>query len=375
MTSPTSPAPLVAMFVTAALAVAGCAGKGTHDAKPAPAPRPAARVEVETIHAATTGGALQAIGRVKNVRESTITARAMGRVVAVAVKSGDLVKVGQLLAKIDDSDAQGRVSQARGALAQAMAARLIARQNLDRFEKLRESDSTSDAKYQKAVFDHQSAVGAVEQASGALKTAEAYLRETTIVAPFDGRIVDTLVEVGESAGPGQPVARLEGGTDIEFEATVGAQEIASIATGQPATVLVDGADGETLELPGTVSEVVPAQDVLTHTSAVRIRLDPTTRVRSGMFGRARFAVGMKSCPSLYVPTNLVLRRGQLSAVFVVDATSTLRLRLVTEGAQRASETEILSGLADGEQIVVSDVRAIHDGQRADVADEKTKSAK
>jgi len=214
----------------------------------------------------------------------------------------------------------------------------------------------------------------VAQASGALKTAEAYLRETTIVAPFEGRVVDTLVEVGESAGPGQPVARLEGGTDIEFEATVSAQEIAGVATGQPATVVVDGAGGEALELPGTVSDIVPAQDALTHTSAVRIRLEPNARVRSGMFGRARFAVGVKSCPSIHVPTSLVRRRGQLAAIFVVDSANILRLRLVTEGTPRGGETEILSGLADGEQIVVSDVRDLQDGQRANVAAAHVKAA-
>ena len=358
----------LAAALVLALNTAGCSHKAQEGpAGAARAPLPAARVEVRTVKAATDGGALQAIGRVKNVRESTITARAMGKIVSVAVKSGGTVKAGQLLAKIDDGDAQGRVGQARGALAQAEAARVIAKQNLDRFEKLRDSDSASDAKYQKAVFDYQSAVGAVAQGSGAVRTAEAYLRETTIVAPFDGRVVDTLVEVGESAAPGQPIARIEGGADMEFEATVGAAEIGSIATGQPATVVVDGPAGQPIEIAGKVTEVVPAQDVMTHTSAVRIGLVADERIRSGMFGRARFAVGVKSCPSVFVPADLVQRRGQLSALFVVDTTSTLRLRLVTEGTARGSEVEILSGLVEGEHLVVSDVKALHDGQPAELA--------
>jgi RND family efflux transporter MFP subunit len=356
-------------FAGATVLAIGTSGCGTHEAKSkdhASVALAPAKVDVRAVHAATEGGALQAIGRVKNVRESTLTARAMGKIVAVAVKSGDTVKTGQVLARIDDADAQGRVAQARGAVAQAEAARVIAKQNLERFEKLRETDSASEAKYQKAVFDFQSAVGAHEQASGALRTAEAYLRETTIVAPFDGRVVDTLVEVGESAAPGQPVARLEGGSEMEFEATVGAAEIAAIARGQRATVAVDGPAGAVLELAGTVTEVVPAQDVMTHTSTVRIRIDPDARIRSGMFGRARFSVGVKSCPSVYVPADLVQRRGQLSALFVVDSGNALRLRLVTEGAKRGTDVEILSGLADGERLVVSDVRALKDGQPAQV---------
>jgi RND family efflux transporter MFP subunit len=332
-------------------------------------------VDVRIVKSSTNGGALQAIGRVKNVRESTITARAMGKIVSVPVKSGDSVKAGQLLAKIEDGDAQGRVGQARGALAQAEAAKVIAKQNLERFEKLRESDSASVAKYQKAVFDYQSAVGAVEQGSGALRTAESYLRETTVVAPFDGRVVDTQVEVGETAAPGKPIARMEGGNDMEFEATVGAAEIGSLATGQPATVIVDGPAGEPIELAGTVTEIVPAQDVMTHTSAVRIGLTKETRTRSGMFGRARFAVGVKSCPSVFVPASLVQRHGQLSALFVVDASDTLRLRLVTEGAVRGDDVEILSGLTDGERLVVSDVKTLHDGQHAELAQANAGEAK
>ncbi len=339
-----------------------------HDSATAPAAvsPPLAVVQVHTVHAATEGGALQAIGRIKNVRESTITARAMGKVVRVAVKSGDLVKAGQLLAKLDDADASGRVSQAKGALAQADAARVIARQNLGRFEKLRESDSASEAKYEKAQFDYQSAVGAVEQATGALKTADAYLRETTIAAPFDGRIVDTLIEEGETAAPGHPVARMEGGNDIEFEASVNASDIAGVAIGQHVSVILDGPAGEPIELPGDVGEIVPAQDAITHTSLARIKMKPDERVRSGMFGRVRFAVGAKSCPSIYVPSTLLRRRGQLSALFVVDEASTVRLRLVTEGAQRGGETEVLSGVADGDMLVVSDVRELLDGQTARV---------
>ena len=111
----------LAAALVLALNTAGCSHKAQEGtAGAARAPLPAARVEVRTVKAATDGGALQAIGRVKNVRESTITARAMGKVVSVAVKSGGTVKAGQLLAKIDDGDAQGRVGQARGALVTAL---------------------------------------------------------------------------------------------------------------------------------------------------------------------------------------------------------------------------------------------------------------
>lgn len=110
---------------------------------------------------------------------------------------------------------------------------------LDRFERLKELDSASGAKHDQAVFDYNSAVDAVEQASGAVRTAETYLKESTVLAPFDGRIVDTLIEQGEMASPGMPLVRIEGSGPLEFEASVNAQDSAGITLGQVAVVVVD----------------------------------------------------------------------------------------------------------------------------------------
>ncbi len=327
---------------------------------------PSVDVKVETIEARRDTGVFQAVGRVKNMRESTIASKVMGKVAAIRVKAGERVDKGHLLIAIDDRDVRGQMEQAKGALAQAEAARVIAKQMLDRFETLKKSDSASQAKYDKAVFDFQSALGAVAQAKGALKTAQSYLKETRVVAPFKGRIIDTLIEEGEMASPGYPLVRMEGDGELEFEATVTAQEIGALAVGQPVTVELDSGRNDTRELSGTIYEIVPAMDRVTHSNTVRIRLVEMKGLRSGMFGRASFARQSGSCPGVLIPEDRLVRQGQLTGVFVVGADDRLRLRLVREGRHLNGQVEVLSGLANGDRLVASAIEGLVDGQPAKV---------
>ncbi len=326
-------------------------------------PLPTAVVSVTEVEPSADAAFFHAVGRVKNVRESTISAKVMGKVTQIRVKAGDKVKAGEVLARIDDRDSRGRVEQARGALAQAKAAKKIARQMLDRIEKLKEQDSTSQAKYDKAQFDYQSAVGAVSQAQGALQTAESYLRETVIKAPFSGAIVDTMIEVGEMASPGYPILRMEGAPDLEFEATVNGQDIESLSVGQKVVVDLDVARDEKKEIAGEIREIVPSQDQITHSSLVRIHLNTKEKLRSGMFGRAQFQRSVGSCLGLLIPENRVLRNGQLSAVFVLDDNH-IRLRLIKEGRKQADRVEVLAGLKAGDRLVASELDDLIDGQPA-----------
>lgn len=327
---------------------------------------PVAQVSVMTVEPRADNSYFYAIGRVKNVRESTIASKVMGKVLSVNVKAGSKVKKGQVLIKIDDRDPKGRVAQAKGALTQAKAGKIIAKKMLDRFKELKRTDSASEAKYDKAVFDYNLAKGSVEQAQGAYETAKSYLKETTILAPFSGTIIDTMIEQGEMTSPGYPLLRMEGKPELEFEATVNGQDINMLSVGQKANIILDVSKNEQKEITGHISEIVPSSDRVTHSNFVRIKLDDKIVVRSGMFGRAKFIRDVGSCPGLLIPEDLVIRNGQLSAAFILDTTNTIRLRLIREGRKVGDEIELLSGIGMGDKLIVSDTSELHDGQKAEV---------
>jgi len=353
-----------ALGALALTATTACKAPEAPQAKPRTLPT--AEVKTEELSLQGDASQLEAVGRVKNLKESTVSARVMGRVMSVRVKAGDTVRKGQVLMRLDDRDARGRADQARGALASATAAEQVAGQMLQRFESLRKQDATSRAKYDKATFDHENAKGAVIQARGALLTAQTFLKDTVVMAPFSGKVVDTLIEEGEMAAPGYPLIRLEGESNLEFEATVSGRDLGAISKGMTVQVFLDVGRGQPQEIAGSVSEVVPASDRITHSNVVRVALAETEGVRSGMFGRVRFSSIESSCEGLLVDKDRIFSRGQLQAVYIVDSSDRVRLRLVKAGRDVDSKTEILAGLAEGDRIVISDTSALIDGQPAKV---------
>jgi multidrug efflux pump subunit AcrA (membrane-fusion protein) len=96
---------------------------------------------------------------------------------------------------------------------------------------------------------------------------------------------------------------------------------------------------------------------------VKIDLPAAPGLRSGLFGRAVFDTGVRRV--LAVPLNAVVERGQLASVFVVEQ-GAARMRLVTLGARRDGQVEILSGLNGGESVVAPVPPGLRDGARVEV---------
>lgn len=353
------------MFSAAAFGLVACHSPVEHE--PAALREfPVASVTVAPVTVDAKAGHLVTIGHVKNNRESMVAAKVMGQVQRIDVKAGDEVRQGQTLMIIDSSDARARSRQAQGGLAQARAAQTIAKQMLDRFEKLKASDAASKAKYDQAVFDYQRATGAVLQAQGALSQARAYLSEATVRAPFAGRIIDKTIEEGEMANPGMPLLRIQSDSSLEFVTTLNTQDLSNLKLGQDVEVHLDAERGEPRVVTGKLAEIVPSSDMMTHSNLLRIDLGDADWLRSGMFGRAFFELTKARSPTIRVPADRLIRRGQLAGVFVVDHDQHVRLRLVRAGRQIKDNIEILSGLHEGDQMITSDNQALIDGQPAQV---------
>jgi RND family efflux transporter MFP subunit len=355
---------LVGMMIAGlSLFASGC----SHDTPAEAMELPTAEVSVAMLSAGTEGGYFETVGRVKNVRESILASKVMGSVTALKVKSGDHVKRGQLLLSIDAKDVAGQVQQAGGALAQANAALSISKSNFERFEELKASGSASQAEYDKALFDYQTAQGAVKQAKGAMATAGSYLSEARVTAPFDGIVVDTMIEQGEMVAPGRPLVRMEGATqgksDLEFETTVTERDVDHLKVGTSIDVALDTLGDKLVD--GTISEIVPSSDG-THSNTVRVKLEGVDGIRTGMFGRARFALPEGAAAVMTVPADRIVRHGQLSAIYVVDATDTIRLRLIREGRTLGDRVEVLGGPSATDRLVISEIARLIDSQGAKV---------
>jgi RND family efflux transporter MFP subunit len=183
------------------------------------------------------------------------------------------------------------------------------------------------------------------------------LSYTKITAPFAGVVTRKTVDAGDLAGPGVPLLEIEDQQQYRLEALVNEDQIASVKAGAPVPVKLDALGGQ--ELPGTVSEIVPAADSSSRSFVVKIDLPRDPAIKSGLFGRARFSVDQKEV--LTIPASAVVQRGQLTGVYVAGDDNVARLRLITIGKRHGDQYEALSGLDAGERIVTDGVERVNDG--------------
>jgi RND family efflux transporter MFP subunit len=151
---------------------------------------------------------------------------------------------------------------------------------------------------------------------------------------------------------------------FRLEVKVDETRVGAIDATKPVEVALQPAVVETASpsyavVPGKIAEFARALDPGSHAFLVKIDLPESATLRSGMFGRARFAGAANR--SLTVPASAVVRRGQIASVFVVGADNRAALRMVQVGAASETGAEVVAGLDAGERVVVNAPPALVDG--------------
>ncbi len=343
--------PLLGMSLLA-LSLSACGDSGPHAVLAAPEP-----IAVHVWHAErqTTAEQTAIAGTVTADRTADISSRVMATITAAHVELGDPVETGQLLISIDPATAAGQLEQTTGALAQARAALALATRNRERFEALAASESASELELDTARMQYEQAAGAVQQAEGAVAAARSLAGESSVRAPFAGRVVARFAEVGDLATPGRVLVRIESKTGRRL--TVAVPELLAattrLAVGTPLPVTLD-AYPDLGVLTGTVAEISPGPDPSTHAFTVKIEL-PTRpdapALATGSAGRVLLPLGARD--SVIVPRAAIVRSGGLDLVVVRDARGLAASRVVTLGNEfHDGRVEVLSGLAGDEALAV-----------------------
>jgi RND family efflux transporter MFP subunit len=277
----------------------------------------------------------------------------MATVTAIRAEVGEAVRRGQLLAEIDPQTAAGQLAQAKGGLGQARAALALAERNYQRYQALAATDSASELEVDLARTQFEQARAAVDQAEGAVSSASSVAGDSRVVAPFAGRVVRRMVEVGDLAAPGRPLFEIEseGARRFAFDLPESLAAAAGLATGAAVAVGLD-ARPDLGEIAGAVVEMTPGADPGSHSFRVKVALGDAP-VSSGAAGHAAVALGGEQRAVVVVPAAAVLTRGGLELVVVRDADGKASTRAVTVGERRDDgRIEVLSGLAGGETVLV-----------------------
>ncbi len=349
-------------------------------------------VEVAVARTAEPGPAalLNASGYVTPRRRATIAAKITGQVVDINAEEGMAVEAGQILARLDDSDARARLRSAQADRDATAATLTDLRVNLANAER---DQRRMDALWKEGAISEQmvdqartlpesyrarlaSAEEEVRAAEARIRVAQEDLDNTIIRAPFGGIVVSKDAQRGEmvspvSAGGGYTrtgIATIVDMTSLEIEVDVNESYIARVRPGQPAQAVLDAYPD--WKIPCRVRTVIPTADRQKATVKVRLtfdRLDP--RILPDMGVKVSFLAeskGVPAAPAVVVPRSAVRDAGGSKHVFLVRDGRVER-RPVRTGEVRAGEQEIQSGLAAGESVITKGPDSLQDGQRVSVS--------
>lgn len=297
---------------------------------------------------------------IESARQTDIAAQVPGRVTSLYVKAGDRVSAGQRLLSVDQRAAEQQLAAVQAQVAAAHAEREVARRELERTQVLFEKKYVSQAALDraKARYESASAMSLARQADARAAAVEPALRN--IAAPYAATVGSVTVELGSMAMPGTPLVTLFDPKALRAVATVPQSRAALLRTDAP--VRIELPDLPPVQRWQTASSVtiLPLTDPLSDSIAVRLPLSSLAgeALRPGMFARAHFSVGTPH-PRIMVPLLAVVRRTEVTAVYVVARDGTATLRQIRLGQARADKVEVLAGLSAGERIALDPLSAAH----------------
>lgn len=316
-------------------------------------------IQVPTVAAQvkSVGTGFEMDGVIQPVKQSTISAQAAGRIVTLSVKAGDKVRAGQLLATIDDREAQTGVQRSQAQVAQAQAELRNAQANFDRTRDLQNKGFVSAAALDNADSQLKGAQAGRDQAGAGARQSALAQGFTRVLAPYDGWVLQTQAEAGDLAVPGKPLLTLYAPLPIRAVVQVPVSRSALARAAGAVEILIQNAGAATQSVRPVSSSSVPNADPVSQTIEWRFELPPEAArsLLPGQQVKVRF-VGQQA-QRMVVPAAALLRRGELTAVYVA-AGKGFSLRAVRLGAGHdAAGVEVLAGLSAGDRVALDPVQA------------------
>ena len=285
-------------------------------------------------------------GLVRSRVVANVAPKVLARIQEVRVQMGSVVRGGDPLVILDARDLEARRQQAVAAVRAAEAEAQHAAQEERRVRALFEQQAATQQELDAVTARARASRAAYERARDALAEAETALSETVLRAPFDGVVASRLADPGDLGVPGQPIVVVHDPAALRFEAAVGESCASALVVGESLPIRLDLVPGEVL---GRVDELSPQADVHTRTVRVKLVLPEHAGVRPGTYGILQTVCGQHT--ALLVPSQAVIRRGQLEFVYVRTPEGSV-LRHVRSGKLYGDQVEIVSGLEANERVIV-----------------------
>ncbi|HNW92085.1 MAG TPA: efflux RND transporter periplasmic adaptor subunit [bacterium] len=340
---------------------------------------PARLVAVTPVATGTVRDVITATATVEPFQQAELAPEVQGTIRSVLVREGDLVRAGQVLARIDPAQPATQVAQLDAAVAVARANAAALEHQL--------ANATTDLARTKNLFaegvetryhldqvqtqfntlsaQRELARAQVRQAEAALESARLTLGKTTIVAPFAGVVAKVHRDAGNLAQPGVPVLLVQQNAPVKVSISVPARALPYLKVGSPVSLTTDLTTDS--PLLATVTVIAPALDAATQSALVEVQVpNHDGALKPGMF--ATVAIVLAEHTGVVIPCEAVfVFEEKTRAVLYDPAAGVAHWREVTPGLQDGERLEILAGLTAGEQLITAGQREVNDGDQVRLA--------
>ncbi len=292
--------------------------------------------------------------------------RNTGIITEFDIKLGQKVKKGQMLGRLDNVQSRLAYEQAVTQLNSAESQMNTAKLSLNRTRSLFEKGSASLSDFEAAKNAYKTAQESYQSAKRGVGIQQDQINYGYIYAPEDGVIASVTAEIDETVSPGQAVATLNAGTDMEI--TLGIPESVINGVKQDMNVEVDFASLPDKQFRAKVTEVAPAVDANTATYPVRVRVtNPSEEIKSGMAANVTFDFGERkdSNTTLVIPASAVGEDSNGRFVFLIETegeSSKVKKQKIAIGDLTSEGFEVKSGLSAGQKIATAGLQTLLDGQ-------------
>ncbi len=293
---------------------------------------------------------------VEAVRQTTLSAQVPGAIVSLRVKAGDSVKAGQELLRIDARSASQNAASSDAQVQAAQASLNVATKDYERQKQLFQKQYISQSALDRAQAQWQATqaqVRALQAQAGVARTQSGFF---VLNAPYAGVVSEVPVTLGDMAMPGRALLTMHDPLELRVTAAV------------PQSVMAGLSDTSAVqfELPGLATgllrptrvQVLPVVDAATHTAQVRLGLPSGIKgAAPGAFARIWLPLGtakgaIAKGERFYVPASAVVRRAEMTGLYVVNPQGLALLRQVRLGSTKGDLVEILSGVNKGDKVAV-----------------------
>src|SRR5918995_298407 len=339
-------------------------------------------VEVQLATAALTSpsqadAVLTASGYVVARRKAAVASKGTGRLVFLGVEEGDKVKMGQVIARLEDSDVIAARDRARENLRLAEADLYEAKKNLERMRVLLKQEAIAPVEVDVADARYKRVVATIEAARYGVREAEVAVENTRIIAPFDGTVLKKNADVGEIVAPlagaassKAAVVTIADMSSLEVDADVSEANITRVAPDQQCEVTLDAYPQQ--RYPGFVTKIVPTADRAKATVLVKIKFkEYDKRVLPEMSAKISFlAIGYIPASTdhkllLTVPEAAVVTRGGRAVIYQIREDRAVEVPVST-GQKLGGLLEIKNGLKEGDKIIAKVDDRIESGAKVSV---------